>query len=87
MHVNLPAPPTPASAEAVARGCTCDPAKNDNGMGVDGMFYPKLNCPVHGLQNVRAALRAGQASIMQTDEEMLPLALPPRATGRRLSRR
>jgi len=50
--------PTPGSAEAIAKGCTCDPAKNRNGKGrltASGyLFSPDWKCPVHGLEAISA---------------------------------
>jgi hypothetical protein len=48
----------PASPLAIKHGCTCDPDKNRNGKGQtepDGtvQFYPRYNCPVHGLNALR----------------------------------
>ena len=41
----------PGSAEAVARGCICDPGKNDEGRGARNdelQFLVDKRCPLHG---------------------------------------
>jgi hypothetical protein len=42
----------PGSPEAIAKGCTCDPAKNTAGKGTPRpgggvRFYASLKCPLH----------------------------------------
>jgi hypothetical protein len=50
----------PGSAEAVARGCTCDLIKNDFGRGNVGAFYCTDTCPVHGaLLSIVSPMGAG----------------------------
>ena len=43
--------PNPGSKEAIKQGCTCDPGKNEGGLGVffcgAFWFYFNEDCPLH----------------------------------------
>jgi hypothetical protein len=51
----------PGSEEAKQQGCTCSRVKNRLGKGnvqpAERVYYPDVNCPMHGLRAVESLLK------------------------------
>jgi hypothetical protein len=69
--------PKPGSPVAIAPGCTCSLEANSEGEGElqpDGtrMFFPDLDCPIHGFDAIREALESGEAEIVEPEDDRGP---------------
>jgi hypothetical protein len=64
----------PGSPEAIAQGCTCSPEKNLAGAGRirpggEQMFVARIDCPLHGVEELKRALASGDAEIIDDEPD------------------
>jgi hypothetical protein len=66
--------PTPGSPEAIVLGCTCSPIANHGGRGrfrapFGRVYDTDWQCPIHGLAEALAEVKAGRADILRNEPE------------------